>query len=122
MMDVYVTHISTACVLLEIGQTRILTDPVFDTGVEEHQVAPLSHPHHADNLDESDRTVLKEAREVMAPLEELDHLPGQRATGLRPWSKTTVFGRGDVQITVTATPALHGPRWVPNANPTQNSA
>lgn len=138
-MDIRITHISTACVLLEIGQVRILTDPLFDTGVEEHQVAPgvyftrylgpsqpastigqldavlLSHPHHADNLDGSGRVVLEGAREVILPLEELDELAGRRVRGLRPWSATTIFGAGGEKITVTATPALHGPAWLPNA-------
>src|ERR1051325_3241128 len=114
-MQIDITHISTACVLLEIDSVRILTDPVFDTGVEEHQVAPgvyftrklgpslpasavgkldavlLSHPHHADNLDESGRAGLDGAREVIAPLEEVRHLADRRVTGLRAWSTTTIF-------------------------------
>lgn len=138
-MDIRVTHLSTACVLLEIGRVRILTDPVVDTVVEEHRVAPgvyfsrfpgpsqpassvgqldaalLSHPHHADDLDGLGREVLVGAREVIVPFEELDPLPGRRVTGLRPWSSTNLFGRGGKKITVTATPALHGPVWLPNA-------
>ena len=110
-MDISITHITTACVLLEIGKVRILTDPIFNRGEEEFRVAPgvyftrkrgpsleasavgpldavlLSHPHHADNLDESGRAVLDGARKVIAPFEELDKLPDRRVTGLRAWSQ-----------------------------------
>ncbi len=136
-MDVYITHISTACVLLEIGSVRILTDPVFDTGVEEYRAGPgawftrsegpaltpdevrnldavlLSHPHHSDNLDETGRRITANAREVITALEEVRAFPERRITGLRAWSKTTIFGRGGEEIAVTATPALHGPRFLP---------
>jgi len=75
-MDVFITHISTACVLLEIGSVRLLTDPVFDEGeryysfglpfigatcrlgpalkaneIPELDAILLSHAHHSDNLD-----------------------------------------------------------------------
>ncbi len=135
-MDVYITHISTACVLLEIGQVRILTDPIFDTGVKKYWAAPLvpftrsagpalppesmtnldavllSHPHHADNLDDGGRAVLKNAREVITAAEEVDEVEG-RVTGLRAGGQATIFGRGGERITVTGTPALHGPGWLP---------
>jgi hypothetical protein len=40
--------------------------------------------------------------------------PGSEGlTGLRDWSKTTIFGGGGEVINVTATPAQHGPRWFP---------
>jgi L-ascorbate metabolism protein UlaG (beta-lactamase superfamily) len=75
-MDVFITHISTACVLLEIGSVRLLTDPVFDDrkryycfgapfigatrrqgpalkpdAIPDLDAILLSHAHHADNLD-----------------------------------------------------------------------
>ena len=136
-MDVFITHISTACVLLEIGRVRILTDPVFDTGERYYSFgAPfvgatrsldpalgaakmkdldailLSHAHHLDNLDEGGKSLFPEAREIITNLHGKRHLKG-KATGLRTWSTTTIFGRGGEAITVGATPALHGPRWLP---------
>jgi L-ascorbate metabolism protein UlaG (beta-lactamase superfamily) len=87
--SVFITHISTACVLLEIGSLRILTDPVFDEGtrqysftlgiwatrflgpaVKSHDLSPfdvvlLSHVHHRDNLDESGERLLPNARQVI---------------------------------------------------------
>jgi L-ascorbate metabolism protein UlaG (beta-lactamase superfamily) len=85
-MDVFITHIATACVLLEIGSVRILTDPVFDEGqryysfglpfigatrmlgpalkreeIPELDAILLSHAHHSDNLDEGGRVSLWES-------------------------------------------------------------
>ncbi len=136
-MQTAITHISTACVLLELGPVRILTDPVFDTGRKTYNfagpliratrsrgpaVAPgdlppldailLSHPHHLDNLDGSGRALLPGASKVITGKHGRRHL-GDLAVGLDCWETTTVFGRGGEEIKVTATPALHGPWWFP---------
>jgi L-ascorbate metabolism protein UlaG (beta-lactamase superfamily) len=135
-MDVFITHISTACVLIEIGSVRILTDPVFDSGeryysfglpfvgatrfldatlrpeeIPELDAILLSHPHHPDNLDDGGRALFPKAREIITNRHGQKHLKGH-ATGLCDWGETTIFGRGGERITVTATPALHGPRWL----------
>jgi L-ascorbate metabolism protein UlaG (beta-lactamase superfamily) len=76
-VPVFLTHSTTACMLLEIGPIRILTDPVFDLGNRRYKLGPaawatrrigpaidpsnlppldailLSHSHHADNLDDA---------------------------------------------------------------------
>ena len=136
-MDVFITHITTACVLIEIGSVRILTDPVFDTGeryysfgapfvgatrysdpalrpeeIPELDAILLSHPHHLDNLDQGGRALFPKAREIITNTHGQRTLKGL-ATGLGDWGRTTIFGRDGEKITVGATPALHGPRWLP---------
>lgn len=137
-MNFAITHISTACVLLEIGSVRILTDPVFDTGQRRYRFAPgiaatrrldpamsvaeiprldavlLSHPHHADNLDGEGRALLDTAREIVTASQKARFLD-RPVTALRDWSRTSVFGRKGERISITATPAQHGPWWLPEA-------
>ncbi len=135
-MEVAITHSSTACILLEIGSVRILTDPVFDAeerryrfgpgvyttryrgpAISPDDVAPLdavllSHAHHPDNLDDGGKAILHEAREVITSVRGRRYLWG-KATGLEPWMHTTIFGGNGERIRVIATPARHGPWWLP---------
>ncbi len=88
-MNCRMTHIGTATLLLEIGNIRLLTDPVFDPpggdyhfgyGTGSKKLTPpalkpedigkvdavlLSHDHHEDNLDRSGRAFLSNARQVL---------------------------------------------------------
>jgi L-ascorbate metabolism protein UlaG (beta-lactamase superfamily) len=132
-MDVFVTHISTACVLLEIGSVRILTDPVFDEGkryyrfrwpgigatrlqgpaVEADRIPDLdaillSHAHHSDNLDDGGRSLFGRARQIITTIHDKKYLRAD-AIGLSKWGSTTIHGQAGEIITVSATPALHGP-------------
>ena len=129
-MNIRLTHIGTATLLLEIGSLRLLTDPVFDPaggqyffGFGTHSVkltgpaitaaelgdidaVLLSHDHHEDNLDRAGRALLSRAGRVIT-----SHAGGRRlqgnATGLRTWENTTVKAP-DIEIRVTATPSRHG--------------
>lgn len=138
-MEMAITHSSTACVLLEIGSIRILTDPVLDGGRKRYRLGPaawstryigpairpdqippldavlLSHPHHLDNLDEAGTAMLREARRVITRLHDARELAVE-AVGLAPWQETTIPGKNGEQIRVTATPARHGPWWVPGVH------
>jgi L-ascorbate metabolism protein UlaG (beta-lactamase superfamily) len=116
---------------------RLLTDPVFDAPGTAHRVAGLdaftytrldgpavtpttlppidavllSHDHHADNLDTEGRKVASRAARVLttkAGAGRLRRRGTQNAEGYTPW-QSTVVERGSVSITVTATPARHGP-------------
>jgi L-ascorbate metabolism protein UlaG (beta-lactamase superfamily) len=137
-MDCQITHISTACVLLEIPAAnpsiRILTDPVFDTGCHKYGFGPgikatrfrgpsldpedlpevdavlLSHAQHLDNLDESGKAFLPKAKRVITSAGGRKKLHCD-AVGLRVWEQTTICARGAPLITVTATPARHGIAW-----------
>jgi L-ascorbate metabolism protein UlaG (beta-lactamase superfamily) len=141
-MRVALSHLSTAGMLLEIGSIRLVTDPVLDTGLQRYGVgvpglhltrfrgtAPkaetlgridailLSHPHHADNLDAGGRQLFVQSREIITNPHGKRHLQGvNHVTALAEWGSTTVFGSDGFKITVTATPALHGPRWLPGTH------
>lgn len=130
-MELTITHIGTATMLLEVGPLRLLTDPVFDpaggryafgwgtgsTKLTAPAVAPeaigpidavlLSHDHHEDNLDRAGRALLPRARRVLTTATGARRLRGN-AEGLRPWEQTTIVS-GEARVTVTATPARHGP-------------
>ncbi|MEU7025056.1 MBL fold metallo-hydrolase [Streptomyces sp. NPDC046275] len=123
------TYIGTATVLLRIGELTVLTDPAFDAAPADYPAARplhrtagpalpaealppidlvlLSHDQHADNLDRTGREVLARAGLVLTTPEAAARLGG-RAEGLTPWQTRTVTA-GATTVTVTATPARHGP-------------
>src|SRR2546423_3523026 len=139
VMDVFITHISTACVLLEIGSVRLLTDPVFDEGeryycfgapfigatrkqgpalkpdaIPELDAILLSHAHHSDNLDDGGRSLFGRARQIITTIHDKKYVRDD-AIGLLKWGSTTIHGQGGEIITVSATPALHGPCLLPGS-------
>jgi len=138
-MEIAITHSSTACVLLEIGSVRILTDPVLDDGPKRYRLGPaawatrfvgpailpdtipsldavlLSHVHHLDNLDDGGRAILQKASRVITGAHGAGDL-GTKTVGLETWSETTVSGSDGFQIRITATPARHGPWWLPGVH------
>lgn len=129
-MNIRLTHIGTATLLMEIGPHRILTDPVFDpagghysfgygTGsikltepalplgqVGRIDAVLLSHDHHEDNLDRAGRALLPNAGRVITTSSGATRLKGN-AIGLRTW-ESTVLDMHDLQIKITAAPARHG--------------
>jgi L-ascorbate metabolism protein UlaG (beta-lactamase superfamily) len=129
-MDIRLTHIGTATLLLEIGSLRLLTDPVFDPAGGHYffgygtssikLTAPsiraedlgkidavlLSHDQHEDNLDRAGRALLPHAGKVITTSAGAKRLKGN-AIGLRTWQSTTIEA-SDIKITVTAAPAHHG--------------
>jgi L-ascorbate metabolism protein UlaG (beta-lactamase superfamily) len=139
-MNAAITHISTACVLLEIGPVRILTDPVFDTDVHKYgfglglsatrRLGPylpmdklpplnavlLSHAHHGDNLDDLGKKIVLEKASKIISHPSARKILGDTVTALRTWEKTTIEGTDEAgnrfTVTVTGTPACHGPVWL----------
>ncbi|HAV79037.1 MAG TPA: MBL fold metallo-hydrolase [Anaerolineae bacterium] len=129
-MNIRLTHIGTATLLMEIGSLRILTDPVFDpaggryafgygtssikltepsiTGESLGNIDTvlLSHDHHEDNLDRAGRALLPNAGHVITTIAGAKRLKGN-AFGLKSWQSTTVKS-DDIEIKVTAVPARHG--------------
>jgi L-ascorbate metabolism protein UlaG (beta-lactamase superfamily) len=129
-MNVSITHIGTATMLLEIGALRLLTDPVFDpaggryhfgwgTGsiklsgpalppaqIGQIDAVLLSHDHHEDNLDKTGRALLPRVGRVLTTEPGARRLRGN-AEGLQPWQSVWVEA-GSTRIKVTATPAQHG--------------
>jgi len=128
-MQTRLTHIGTATMLVEFGGLTFLTDPVFDPAPTEYVSGPvilrsttepaisaaelppfdavlLSHDEHPDNLDEAGRKLL-EGKPVMTTESGAGRLGGL-AIGIAPWSSHT-FSVGEKSVTITATPAHHGP-------------
>jgi L-ascorbate metabolism protein UlaG (beta-lactamase superfamily) len=131
MTEISITHIGGPTTLLEIDGWRLLTDPTFDppgrryafgwgtssrkttgpalplSSLPPIDAVLLSHDHHGDNLDILGRSLLAGAGEVVTTV------PGARrlgiGTGLRPWASYELRAANRPTITITATPARHGP-------------
>lgn len=132
MSTVTLTHIGGPTTIIEVDGWRILTDPTFDapgrtyqfgwgtssrktTGpaIPASEIGPidavlLTHDHHADNLDDTGRTLLPSASVVLTTTSGADRI-GQNARGLRNWDTTELTHPDKPVITVTATPCRHGP-------------
>jgi len=133
--EVHITHIDTACILLEIGSFRILTDPTLDPagdlyyhgfgafsrktsdpGITKDNLGNidlvlLSHHQHRDNLDREGRKWLETANCVLSTI------PASKAiknvTGLQEWQTFSVCTTKVSNLRITAIPAQHRPWWLP---------
>ena len=131
-----ITYLGTASVLLEYGGLRIITDPVLDAPGTTYAFGPwyapkswfaskrsydvpdidlgaidvalISHDHHGDNLDAAGRELLGSIPFVVTNPHAARRLG---AHGLRSGEAT-----GIDDVTITATPARHGPRFTPQVN------
>jgi L-ascorbate metabolism protein UlaG (beta-lactamase superfamily) len=132
-MILSITLIGGPTALIEIDGFRLLTDPTFDPPGAyqlphvklEKLVGPamtpdkignvdavlLSHDQHADNLDDSGKEFLKVAKRVLTTQAGAKRLGGH-AEGFAPWATTTLSGKDGISLTVTATPARHGPAGI----------
>ncbi|MBR1121702.1 MBL fold metallo-hydrolase [Bradyrhizobium lablabi] len=132
-MTTKITLIGGPTALIEVDGFRLLTDPTFDgpgayelphvklekvTGpafgadrVGEIDAVLLSHDQHSDNLDNSGREFLKKARRVLTTEAGAKRLGGH-AEGFAPWASTELKGKNGNSLTITATPARHGPAGI----------
>lgn len=132
-MTLSITLIGGPTALIEIDGFRLLTDPTFDApgGYElphvtlEKLSGPalsaeaigsvdavlLSHDQHADNLDHAGRDYLSKAGRVLTTVVGAKRLGGD-AEGLAPWDATELTGSNGRSLTITATPARHGPAGI----------
>jgi L-ascorbate metabolism protein UlaG (beta-lactamase superfamily) len=132
MTQVRLTHIGGPTVLIEVGGSRLLTDPTFDPPGRRYRfgwgtgsrklagpaVAPsdlgridailLTHDHHDDNLDAAGRALLPSAGAVVTTTAGARRLGGA-ARGLEPWAVMPLEAPGWPAIEITATPCRHGP-------------
>lgn len=123
--------------LIEYGGLRFLTDPTFDAPKEysmaggrvvmaktAHPAVPpadlgridvvlLSHDEHPDNLDHSGRALLADVPLTLTTPGGAGRLGGT-ARGLAPWESVELDRPGGGTVTVTGTPALHGPEDAPD--------
>ncbi|OJJ14322.1 hypothetical protein BKI52_43365 [marine bacterium AO1-C] len=135
-MDLKVTHIDTACCLIEIEGFKILTDPVLDeagkfyhhgygavskkvnnpqldqVSLENVDLVLLSHPQHKDNFDTKGRAFAKSVPLILStPSIEKSYKNGK---GLKPWeSHEFTLPDQSTVLKITATPAQHHPGWLP---------
>ncbi len=133
------TYIGGPTLLIEIGRVRFLTDPTFDPAGSRYAAGPvrlektsgpaagpdalpvvdavlLSNDQHVDNLDDTGRVYLTRAASVLTTVSGAGWLGGN-AAGLAPWESRVVRSAdGTESVTVTATPARHGP---PGSEPLQ---
>lgn len=131
MDRIRLTHIGGPTTLIEVGPWRLLTDPTFDPpgrtypfvwaassrktsgpAVPMKDLPPidavlLSHDQHADNLDDSGRSLLPQAGRVLTTRTGARRLRGN-ATGLAPFERVVLAAPGRPEIEVTATPCRHG--------------
>jgi L-ascorbate metabolism protein UlaG (beta-lactamase superfamily) len=127
-----VIYLGGPTVILEMAGLRLITDPTLDppgifpagpTDTIEKLSAPaftdigridgvlLSHDQHADNLDKAGRALVASAPLTLSTKAAAGRLGGT-VTGLSPWethSMPTPDGGG---LSVTATPARHGPAGI----------
>jgi len=129
--DLRLTYIGGPTLLIDVAGLHFLTDPTFDppggaytTGpvtltkiagpsIDASAIGPidailLSHDHHLDNLDRAGRELLPRAARVITTAAGAQRLQGN-AIGLEPWQELELPAPGGEILTLTATPAQHGP-------------
>lgn len=128
--EVKVTLVGGPTVLIELAGFRLLTDPTFDEpgrydqagvtlykttspGLTADTVGPidavlLSHDQHVDNLDHAGRKFLPKARTVLTTSVGAGRIGGN-SSGLAPWDEVRIEKPSGNFLTITATPARHGP-------------
>src|SRR5207244_11266465 len=131
-MPISITLIGGPTALIDIDGFRLLTDPTFDEPGAYHlphvtlekltgpamsvrdvgaiDAVLLSHDQHSDNLDHSGRDFLGEAKRVLTTEAGAKRLGG-KTEGFAPWLSTELR-KGDQALTITATPARHGPAGI----------
>src|SRR5947209_8314 len=132
-MPISITLIGGPTALIEIDGFRLLTDPTFDApgayqlphvklektigpAMKPDAIGPvdavlLSHDQHSDNLDNSGRDYLLKAKRVLTTEAGAKRLGGH-AEGFAPWASTELRGKNGHALTITATPARHGPAGI----------
>lgn len=127
-------YIGGPTVIIDILGIRFITDPTFDPAgtsyslsggkvILEKSQSPstnaighidyvlLSHDQHSDNLDNSGRALLDKVFHVFTTRSGSQRLGGS-AIGMDPWEHHTIQLENGASITITATPARHGPAGI----------
>ena len=131
----HITHIDTACLLIEINGYRILTDPTLDhaghlyyhgfgaisrktgepalpeNGLENIDLILLSHHQHQDNFDKKGREFTSHIATVISTKNASRDLKG--VIGLDDWETYSINTSKVKDLRITATPAQHRPSWIP---------
>lgn len=123
------TYIGGPTVILEIEGIRFMTDPTLDEKGTTYKLGELtlektldpftsdigkidyvllSHDQHQDNLDNRGRELLKTVKKVFTTQEASENIDAN-AVGLSTWQSDNIIMGNHTEITITATPARHGP-------------
>ncbi|MDI9311975.1 MAG: MBL fold metallo-hydrolase [Limnohabitans sp.] len=133
-MKVTITHIDTACVLININGFKILTDPTLDPkdrffpqyvsrplAFSKKYIDPaltieeigkvdlvlLSHDHHSDNLDKNGRAFIKTVLTVISTKDAVRRLKNDNTVGLDNWQEHYIETEKVKHLKITAIPAQH---------------
>jgi len=127
--SINVTYIGGPTVIFEIGGLRIMTDPTLDppgdfpagpdyiikklsgpalADIGHIDLVLLSHDQHDDNLDKAGRQLLSIVPQVLSTPAAAQRLGGT-VKGMEPWQTISINAPSGDEITITATPARHGP-------------
>lgn len=133
-MKISITHIDTACVLIDINGFKILTDPTLDKkdrffpqyvssplafskkytdpalsaeAIGEVDLVLLSHDHHSDNLDKNGRIFIKTAPLVLSTKDAQQRLKNKNTIGLENWEEYRIATSKVKELKITAIPAQH---------------
>lgn len=133
-MKITITHIDTACVLININGFKILTDPTLDKkdgffpqyvsrplAFSKKYIDPaltndeigkvdlvlLSHDHHSDNLDKNGRKFIKTVPVVLSTKDAVIRLKNENTIGLDNWQEHYVETEKVKALKITAIPAQH---------------
>lgn len=134
-MNIAITHIDTACILLNINGYRILTDPTLDAAgklyyhgsgafsrktsdpnidnmtLNNIDLVLLSHHQHKDNFDIKGKEFALTVPLILSTKSASKAIPG--ITGLKEWESYAITTSKLPGFKITATPAQHRPWWVP---------
>jgi L-ascorbate metabolism protein UlaG (beta-lactamase superfamily) len=134
-MKMTITHIDTACMIIDINGFRIMTDPVLDDPgklyhfgygsmsrklnkpaimadkVGHIDMVLLSHHQHQDNFDDKGKEFTKSVPLVISTVNAGKKL--SNAIGLQPWQAYEVNTDKVPGLKITATPGKHHPWWLP---------
>ena len=131
-MQVTITQIDTACMLIDIHGFRIVTDPAFDAAGGVYQsgsgrilkktgspalhpdelghvdLVLLSHDQHKDNLDDSGREFLNTVPQIISTKEARERLGLTTVTGIDEWQTVKIPTDKVPGLRITGTPCMHG--------------
>ena len=134
-MKISITHIDTACILLDINGYRILTDPTLDNAgklyyhgsgtfsrktenpaitideLNHVDLVLLSHHQHKDNFDINGKKFALTVPLILSTKPAAKEIKG--ITGLANWETYKINTNKVPGLAITATPAQHHPWWVP---------
>lgn len=133
--NISVTHIDTACILININGYKILTDPTLDNAgklyyhgsgtfsrktenpainineLDGIDLILLSHHQHKDNFDNNGQKFASKIPLIISTKSAAKAIKG--ITGLDNWESYQINTTKIPGLKITATPAQHHPWWLP---------